>query len=105
MILSPNLNTSMLATEFWTSGWSGKCSATFIWCAHDELVDFRFLSVTPPQTNKSNECLFVTMEKSGDKNTTNLMLKGGDCMQKRRAICQVFNITITVNGYYLHNYI
>lgn len=88
-IISPTLDTSMIATEFWTSGWSGKCSTTFVWCAHEETVDFRSLSLTPPQTKKSNECLLMTLEESGGENTKSLKLKASDCLQKKRAICQV----------------
>jgi hypothetical protein len=93
IILTPALfdtDRSLLATEFWTSGSSGKCSASFAWCAHDERVDFNYLKASPPQTPKIGDCLLMTAEESGlAKNATSLTFKGADCNQKRRPICQV----------------
>jgi len=81
----------LLATgnDFWTSGSSGRCNATFCWCNHDELVDFATLDEIPPETKQFNQCLFVSLENSAGPNMTSLKLKASDCMQKKRAICVV----------------
>jgi hypothetical protein len=75
--------------DYWTSGSSGKCNGTFVWCSHDELVDFATLDVIAPEGNQNNQCLFMTVGNYGSPYGARLMLKQGNCLHTKRAICVV----------------
>jgi Lectin C-type domain len=80
--------------EHWTSVTDEGSAGNFMWCSNKTFLDMKYVNWKSGQPNNADgHCAFVQFsEKSANQSTFSM----GDCTQKRKFICEVSNMSLTL---------